>query len=369
MDGSAEREEKPVLVSLLDLPNIAWTYISTFFVIIWEYLVGAVLQISNYIALDKWSDFITTNLTTFWNFITEKAQQISEFLEEYSHLVMDALPKFMELLSNISNIVSLGSQSVFEFLKEYFNFVWHFVMITLDKWLDFNFISTNMTIYLNFITEKAQKTYQFLEESTQDVFEFLQFNESRQQKEFTLWMVSFFIFLCFHCFLFYRRPSKSELISRFIQMVQFNCLFGCLLFLVNGIKVEKYLEENSQILFISSGEIFGGKIIYSTTMALMAILIQNIGYLVTKAKEISGYGYEDEAVDTKIKDLFDILGQAFPLVGTVCLFIAVFGLEFDSIASKLLVPLPILGFLWEGRKWLDILNNYEKISNENDDTQ
>ena len=96
-------------------------------------------------------------------------------------------------------------------------------------------------------------------------------------------------------------------------------------------------------------------------MALMAILIQNIGYLVTKAKEISGYGYEDEAVDPKIKDLFDILGQAFPLGGTVCLFIAVFGLEFDSTSAKLLVPLPILGFFWEGRKWLAILNTYITI--------
>jgi hypothetical protein len=70
------------------------------------------------------------------------------------------------------------------------------------------------------------------------------------------------------------------------------------------------------------------------------------------------------AVDAKIKDLFDILGQAFPLGGTVCLFIAVFGLEFDSTAAKLLVPLPILGFFWEGRKWLAILNTYEISNNE-----
>ena len=234
MNESSGEREKTVVDSLLDLPNIAWTSISTFVVIIGEYIVGAVLQINNFMELDKWLAFISTNLTIFWNFITEKSQQISEFL------VLDALPKFMELLSNIWNTISSGCQSVFEFLNEYFNLFWHFVIVCLDKWPDF--ISTNFTIFSNFMTEKAQKAFEFLGDcfhldwdylglSTQfqDAFEFLQ-----KEKEFTLWMVSFFIFLCFHCCLFNRRPSLSVLISRFIQVVQFNCLFGCFLFLVEG---------------------------------------------------------------------------------------------------------------------------------------
>ena len=219
-----EKEKK------LDLTNITWT----FFVIIWKYIVGAVLQINNFMEMDKWLAFISNNLTIFWNFITENVQQMSEFL------VLDALPKFMELLSNIWNTISSGCHSVFEFLNEYFNLVWCFVIACLDKWQDF--ISTNFTIFSNFMTEKAQKTSEFLGDcfhldwdylglSTQfqDAFEFMQ-----NHMEFTLWICSFFIFLCFHCCLFNRRPSISVLISRFIQVVQFNCLFGCFLFLVEG---------------------------------------------------------------------------------------------------------------------------------------
>ena len=145
--------------------------------------------------------------------------------------------------------------------------------------------------------------------------------------------------------------QKTQGLLVILNHIQGMCMWGSFIFLINGVQ---------------GGVPFGGKL-FHPTMAVFAVLLQTLNEVMKAlAKEIGGMGHDEEMPEGKAKTLFDIFPKAIAYEQMFCLYIAVFGLpKFDmelSDPASLLVILPVLGMVWDGKKWQAALEAFDKVA-------
>ena len=144
--------------------------------------------------------------------------------------------------------------------------------------------------------------------------------------------------------------QKNQGLLVILNHIQGMCIWGSFIFLINGVQ---------------GGVPFGGKL-FHPTMAIFAVLLQClIECFKGLAKELGGMGHDEQIPEGKTKTLFNILPKATAYEQMICLYIAVFGLpklDMDlSDPTSLLVILPVLGMVWDGKKWQADLEAFDKV--------
>lgn len=164
--------------------------------------------------------------------------------------------------------------------------------------------------------------------------------------EHTLWVAGTLYMLSWAS-----KKQKSQCLLLMLNHIQTMCVWGCFIFIINGVQ---------------GGVPFGGKL-FHPTLAIFAVLLTTIADLLGGiGKELAGgLGHDEKIPDGKTKYLFEIMIKGTGYEASIALFIAVFGLpKFDlefSDPASLLVLLPVLAMVWDGRKWQAELEKFDKV--------